>query len=107
MNSSLVNYFHSGLAAHGFLTVKSNFPYTEGRWRLVRKPDRTEVLFECYRRVVEETRKSKWKPKVLFLGGISMGAAVASHVVADGADIPGVKGLFLVIRSTVLGILMF
>lgn len=94
MNSSLVSYFHSGLAARGFLTVKFNFPYTEGRWRLARKPDRTEVLVECYRRVVEETLKSVWKPKGLFLGGVSMGAAVASHVVADGADIPGVKGLF-------------
>jgi uncharacterized protein len=94
MNSSLVNYFHSGLAAHGFLTVKFNFPYTEGRWRLARRPDRTEVLVECYRRVVEETRKSEWKPKSLFLGGISMGAAIASHAIADGADTSGVKGLF-------------
>jgi len=94
MNSSLVDYFHSGLASHGFLTVKFNFPYAEGRWRLARKPDRTEVLVECYRRVVEDTRNSEWKPKSLFLGGISMGAAVGSHVVADGPDIPEVKGLF-------------
>jgi predicted alpha/beta-hydrolase family hydrolase len=42
---------------------------------------------------VEETRRNE-KPKGLFLGGISMGAAVASHVVADGGGIPGVKGLF-------------
>ena len=64
MNSSLVSYFHSGLAARDFLTVKFNFPYTEGRWRLARKPDRTEVLVEYYRRVVEDTRKSEWKPRV-------------------------------------------
>jgi predicted alpha/beta-hydrolase family hydrolase len=94
MNSSLVDYFHSGLASQGFLTVKFNFPYAEGRWRFARKPDRTEVLAECYRRVVEDTRKSEWKPKSLFLGGISMGAAVGSHVVAEGPDIPEVKGLF-------------
>lgn len=94
MNSSLVSYFHSGLAAHGFLTVKFNFPYAEGRWRLVRKPDRTEALVECYRRVVEGTRKSEWKPKSFFLGGVSMGAAIASHVVADGDEIPELKGLF-------------
>jgi len=94
MNSSLISYFHSGLAAHGLLTVKFNFPYAEGRWRFARKPDRTEVLVECYKRVVEETRKSEWKPKTLFLGGVSMGAAVASHVVADGAEMPGLKGLF-------------
>jgi predicted alpha/beta-hydrolase family hydrolase len=94
MNSSLVSYFHSGLAARGFLTVKFNFPYAQGRWRFVRKPDRTEVLVECYKRVVEETPEIEVKPRNLFLGGVSMGAAVASHVVADGADIPGVKGLF-------------
>ena len=73
MNSSLVDYFHSGLAFHGFLTVKFNFPYAEGRWRFARKPDRTEVLVECYWRVVEDTRKSEWKLENLFLGGISMG----------------------------------
>ena len=94
MNSSLVGYFHSGLAALGFLTVKFNFPYAEGRWRLARKPDRTEVLVDCYRRVVEETRKSKWKPRNLFLGGVSMGAAVASHVVADRPEIAGLTGVF-------------
>lgn len=93
MSSSLVSYFHSGLAAQGFLTVKFNFPYAEGRWRFARKPDRTEHLVNCYKRVVEETRRSE-KPKGLFLGGISMGAAVASHVVADGGGIPGIRGLF-------------
>jgi len=59
-----------------------------------RKPDRKEVLVDCYRRVVEETRKSEWKPKSLFVGGISMGAAVSSHVVADGPEMSGLKGLF-------------
>ena len=93
MSSSLVSYFHSRLAAQGFLMVKFNFPYAEGRWRFVRKPDRTEVLVDCYKRVVEETRRSE-RPKNLFLGGISMGAAVASHVMADGGDIPGVRGFF-------------
>lgn len=33
-------------------------------------------------------------PRKLFLGGISMGAAVASHVVTDGDEIPEIKGLF-------------
>jgi len=94
MNSSLVGYFHSGLAALGFLTVKFNFPYAEGRWRLARKPDRTKALIDCYERVVEKTQKSEWRLKNLFLGGISMGAAVASHVVADGPGIVGLKGIF-------------
>jgi uncharacterized protein len=94
MNSSIVSYFHRALAAHGFLTVKFNFPYAEGRARLLRKPDRRDALVECYRRVVEDARKSQWKPSNLFLGGISLGAAVASHVVSDGPNIPEIKGLF-------------
>jgi uncharacterized protein len=94
MNSALVKYFHAALATHGFLTVRFNFPYAEGRARLLRKPDKKNDLVECYRRVIEDAQKSQWKPRNLFLGGIALGAAVASHVIADGPDIPAVKGLF-------------
>jgi uncharacterized protein len=94
MNSSLVSYFHSALAARGFLAVKFNFPYAEGRMRLLLKPDKKPDLVECYRRVVEDAWNSEWKPRSLFLGGISLGAAVASHVVVDGPNVPEVKGLF-------------
>src|SRR2546426_10070153 len=95
MNSSLVDYFHSGLASHGFLTVKFNFPYAEGRWRFARKPDRTEVLVDSYQRVVEETRDSEWKPNNIFLGGVSMGAAVAVDFVGGRGDNLEVQGLFV------------
>jgi uncharacterized protein len=94
MNSFLVKYFQSALARQGFLTVRFNFPYAEGRTRLLHKPDKKEDLVECYRRVVEDALKSQCKPRNLFLGGIALGAAVASHVIADGLDIPAVKGLF-------------
>jgi uncharacterized protein len=94
MNSSNITYLHSALAHKGFLTVRFNFPFAEGRFRLARKPDRKDVLVKCYRKVVEDTRHSEWKPKNLFLGGISLGAAVASHVIADGPEVPGAKGLF-------------
>jgi predicted alpha/beta-hydrolase family hydrolase len=108
MNSSLVSYFHSGLATHGFLTVKFNFPYAERRWRFARIPDRTEVLVDSYQRVVEETRDGEWKPNNIFLGGVPMGAAVASHVVADRADISELKGSSSsVIRSIGLGTPLF
>ena len=93
-NSFLVKYFHSPLAAHGFLTVRFNSPYAEGRFRLLRKPDKKDSLVHCYRKVVEDVRESQWKPRDIFLGGLSMGAAVASHVLSDGPDIPEVKGLF-------------
>jgi uncharacterized protein len=94
MNSSLVKYLHSKLAELGFLTVRFNFPYAEGRWRRLQRRDRTDVLVTTYRKVIEQVRESEWKPKNLFLGGISLGAAVASHVVADGPEVPGVHGLF-------------
>lgn len=94
MNSPIVKYFHAALAANGFLTVRFNFPYTEGRLRLLRRPDKREALVECYRKVIDDVRNSRWHPRNLILGGISLGAAVASHVVSDGPDIPDVKGLF-------------
>jgi uncharacterized protein len=94
MNSPLVKYFHSTLAGQGFLTVRFNFPYAERRLRLLHKPDKKTDLVECYRKVIEDAQKSQWKPRNLFLGGIGLGAAVASHIIADGPDIPAVKGLF-------------
>jgi uncharacterized protein len=94
MNSSLVTYFHTALAAQGFLTVKFNFPYAEGRMRLLSKPDNKEALVDCYCRVVDSVAESEWKPRDMFLGGISLGAAIASHVVSDRPNIPEVKGLF-------------
>ena len=94
MNSWIVKYFHAALAAHGLLTVRFNFPYTEGRLRLLRRPDKRETLVESYRRVIDDAQNSQWHPHSLLLGGISLGAAVASHVVSDGPEIPDVKGLF-------------
>lgn len=94
VNSFLVTHFHSALAAQGFLTVKFNFPYAEGRLRLLRKPDKKDALVYCYRKVVDDVRASQWKPADIFLGAISRGAAVASHVVSDGPNVPEVKGLF-------------
>jgi uncharacterized protein len=94
MNSSLVRYFHSALSVPGFLTVKFNFPYAEPRMRFLRRPDRRDALVDCYRRVIDDVLHSQWKPRDIFLGGISLGAAVASHVVSDGPNIPQVRGLF-------------
>jgi uncharacterized protein len=94
MNSPLVTYFHSALAAQGFLTVRFNFPYAEGRLRLLSKPDNKGALVDCYSKVVESVAESEWKPRNMFLGGISLGAAIASHVASDGPNIPDVKGLF-------------
>ncbi len=94
MNSSNISYLHEELARRGFLTVKFNFPFAEGRARFLKRSNSKNVLVESYRRVVEAVRESEWKPKNLYLGGISLGAAVASHVVSDGPAPIGVRGLF-------------
>lgn len=82
MSSPLITFFHVEMARRGFLTVKFNFPYMEARFRLTRTPDPKEVLVACYRKVLDEVMSSH-RPEKLVIGGLSMGAAVASHVVAD------------------------
>ena len=93
MSSRFITFFHVEMARRGFLTVKFNFPYMEPRWRLVRTPDPKQVLVGCYRRVLDEVR-SQYGPEKLIIGGLSMGAAVASHVVADKPGRSDVDGLF-------------
>lgn len=86
MHTPFIRYFHTGLAQQGFLTVKFNFPYMEARRRI---PDRTSVLEETYRTVVEEVRSSPYKPTAIFVGGKSMGGRIASQVVANGVEVNG------------------
>ncbi len=93
MSSRFITFFHVEMARRGFLTVKFNFPYMEPRWRLTRTPDPKKVLVGCYRRVLDEVM-SKHSPEKLVIGGLSMGAAVAPHVVADKPGRSDVDGLF-------------
>jgi len=93
MSSRFITFFHVEMARRGFLTVKFNFPYMEPRWRLTRTPDSKEVLVGCYRRVLDEVR-SQYSPEKLVIGGLSMGAAVASHTVVDKPGRKDVAGLF-------------
>ncbi len=86
MYSPFVTYFHKGLAAKGYLTVKFNFPYMEARRKI---PDKREVLEASYRQVIEEVKTSKYQPKHIFVGGKSMGGRIASQVVASGTDVDG------------------
>lgn len=86
MHTPFIRYFHMGLAEHGFLTVKFNFPYMEAHRRI---PDRTNVLEETYREVVEEVRSSRYKPTAIFVGGKSMGGRIASQVAANGVEVNG------------------
>src|SRR6266446_6759575 len=93
MSSRLITFFHVEMARRGFFTVKFNFPYMEARFRLTRILDPKEVLVGCYREVLGEVR-SRQSPEKLVIGGLSMGAAVASHVVADNPGRSDVDGLF-------------
>jgi predicted alpha/beta-hydrolase family hydrolase len=93
MSSRFITFFHVEMARRGFLTVKFNFPYMEPRWRLSRTPDPKAVLVGCYRTVLDEVT-SRYRPEKLVIGGLLMGAAVASHIVADKPGRSDVAGLF-------------
>jgi len=93
MSSSLITFFHVEMARRGFFTIKFNFPYMEARFRLRRTPDAKEVLVGCYRKVIDEVMSRK-RPEKFVIGGLSMGAAVASHVVADKPGRNDVDGLY-------------
>src|SRR5262249_37353870 len=80
-----------GLADAGWTTVTFNFPYREaGR----RTPDPRPVLEGCWRAVLEAVRKEpRLAPPWLVIGGRSMGGRIASHVVAEGAEVAAVPRL--------------
>ncbi len=87
MNNPFLSHVHNSMAQHGMLSVKFNFPYKEqGR----RAPDRTPVLENTWRAVIQAVREdSRLSPKRLFLCGKSMGGRMASHLVAEGEDCTG------------------
>ena len=88
MDSPFMTFFHQGIAAHGMLAVKLNFPYREaGR----RAPDRQPVLEQTWRAVLAAVRGSAcYPPGPVFIGGKSMGGRIASHLAAAGEDVTGV-----------------
>jgi predicted alpha/beta-hydrolase family hydrolase len=92
-SSSLITFFHVEMARRGFFTVKFNFPFMEPKFRLTRALDPKEVLVGCYRRVLDEVM-SRQRSEKFVIGGLSMGAAVASHVVADKPGRNDVDGLY-------------
>ena len=87
MTSPFLSAVHEGLAAHGYVTVKFNFPYTEaGR----RAPDRAPVLEDCYRHVVATIRTdARVTPSRIVIGGKSMGGRMASHLASQGEAVAG------------------
>ena len=81
MNDPFGAYATYRLAAEGFTGVRFQFPYMEaGR----RRPDRTPVLEDTWRRVLDAVRAPDLR---LTVGGRSMGGRIASQVVAQGVDV--------------------
>jgi hypothetical protein len=73
--------FATGLTARGVDILTFNFVYTEQNRKM---PDRTELLEECYRAVVDAARNyAPFAGNRLFIGGKSMGGRIASHLAAS------------------------
>jgi predicted alpha/beta-hydrolase family hydrolase len=88
MRSQFVSTIHSGLAREGYVAVKFNFPYTEGRRRA---PDPRPVLERCYRAVLDAvTRDRALRPPWVAIGGKSLGGRIATYLAASGAPVRGV-----------------
>lgn len=88
MHTPFLSAVQAGLAAHGYITVKFNFPYTDaGR----KAPDRAPVLEACYARVLAAVRTD---PSIaatrVVIGGKSLGGRMATHLAAQGAAVAGV-----------------
>jgi predicted alpha/beta-hydrolase family hydrolase len=77
--------FARALAALGVDVVTFNFPYIEHRRRI---PDRTPILEDCYRAVIDEARQRIGERRPLFIGGKSMGGRIATQVAAADPDLP-------------------
>jgi len=85
MNSAFMNFFHSDMAARGFLSVKFNFEYMEAKRKV---PDPQPKLQARYRQVIDEVRTRFW-PQRIFAGGKSMGGRIASYIAGDTDAIVG------------------
>jgi predicted alpha/beta-hydrolase family hydrolase len=69
-----------GIAAEGVGVTTFNFPYAEQRRR---SPDRTPVLLETWRAVVDDTGARIGRSVRLVIGGKSMGGRMASMALAE------------------------
>ncbi|MEX2160020.1 MAG: alpha/beta family hydrolase [Dehalococcoidia bacterium] len=74
-------YACRALAGHGVESVRFQFLYMEARRRA---PDRTVVLEQAWRAVIEAVRPRRGR---LIAGGRSMGGRIASHVIAQGVPV--------------------
>ncbi len=84
-----MSFFHRGIARLGHLSVKFNFSYMEqGK----KAPNPQKRLRDTYRGVIGLI-ENKFKPRVLIIGGKSMGGRIASYIAGETASVRGL--LFL------------
>jgi predicted alpha/beta-hydrolase family hydrolase len=85
MQSPFMNYFHTELAARGFLTVKFNFDYIDQKRKI---PDPQPKLQARYRTVVGDVVAAH-RPRRVIIGGKSLGGRVASYIAAATTEAHG------------------
>lgn len=84
MNATFITKLHEGIAKHGILTVKFNFPYME---KGLRAPNTPHVLEETWQKVIDSViEKTGVTRKQIFLSGKSMGGRYAT-VLASKEDL--------------------
>jgi uncharacterized protein len=85
MGSDYMETFARGFSERQISVFRFNFAYTESGKR---SPDKQPVL-EATMQAAIETAREKSGAVPLFAGGKSLGGRIASHVVANGADVAG------------------
>lgn len=90
MNDPLIEYVQSHLTEKKFLTLRFNFPFAEGA-RRKKKIDDEAALDRAFRAAIALLgRDPSATPAHLFLGGVGLGARVASTLAAELPPIEGV-----------------
>ena len=85
LSSAFMARIAEGLADAGIDVYRFNFLYSErGR----RSPDRTALLEETFRAVLESARATRPSARI-FIGGKSMGGRIASYLAAAGEQLDG------------------
>jgi len=83
----LVENLHRQLTEHKFLTLRFNFPFGEAGKK---RPDPLLTLRQTYRAAVQILSVDPTSaPAHIFIGGIGLGAKVASHVATDRIRVTG------------------
>jgi predicted alpha/beta-hydrolase family hydrolase len=87
MDGEFLVAMHRALAERGYLSLRFNFPWVEGKRK---RPDPPLLLERAYRAAIASLmRDAENAPARLILGGFGLGARVAADVVAHGVKSDG------------------